>query len=225
MGFRAISFKFPAPYCEQAPVLKSRKFRGREPGKELSNQALEQRLSTQREFKKVSDTNMAAVLSRLEQAEARLAIMDLEAEYARAWDAGDAAGWAAVFTEDGVFDLAAVGAGPRLVHKGRQELVAFCTQVDAFYKGLHFMHLPRLQIEGDTAQGRVHFQWQGLFNTSAQYFGQRTVVGYYDVSYQRVHGRWLMKHRLEKAVSGQTTEHYDVYQQAALSSLSAAQPA
>jgi len=51
------------------------------------------------------------------------------------------------------------------------------------------------------------------------------VVGYYDVSYQRVHGRWLMKHRLEKAVSGQTTEHYDVYQQAALSSLSAAQPA
>lgn len=38
------------------------------------------------------------------------------------------------------------------------------------------------------------------------------VLGYYDVRYQRVQGRWLMKHRLEKAVSGVTTEHYDVYQ-------------
>lgn len=193
--------------------MKSWKFRGRESGKELSNQPLVHGFITAREFE-VSDINMAALQARLEQAEARLAIMDLEAEYARAWDAGDAAAWAAVFTEDGVFDLAAVGAGQRLVYTGHQELAAFCVQVDAFYKGLHFMHLPRLQIDGDTARGRVHFQWQGQFNASAQYFGQRTVAGYYDVTYQRVGGRWLMKHRLEKAVSGQTTEHYDVYQQA-----------
>ena len=164
----------------------------------------------------MSDTAIAALQQRLELAEARLEIMDLEAEYARAWDSGDAAGWAAVFTEDGVFDLAAVGQGSRLVHAGREELQAFCTQVDAFYKGLHFMHLPRLQIDGNTAQARVHFQWQGLFNASAQYFGQRTVLGYYDVRYQRVQGRWLMKHRLEKAVSGVTTEHYDVYQSVSL---------
>lgn len=160
-----------------------------------------------------SENSFEALSARLLQAEARLAIMDLEAEYARAWDAGDSRGWAGVFTEDGVFDLAAVGSGPRLVHTGRQELEAFCTQVDAFYKGLHFMHLPRLHIEGDTAHGRVHFQWQGLFNPSHKYFGQRTVAGYYDVQYRRVHGQWLMQHRLEKAVSGQTTEHYDVYQQ------------
>ncbi|WKL18113.1 nuclear transport factor 2 family protein [Comamonas testosteroni] len=164
----------------------------------------------------MSDTAIAALQQRLELAEARLEIMDLEAEYARAWDAGDAVGWAAVFTEDGVFDLAAVGQGPRLVHTGREELQAFCAQVDAFYKGLHFMHLLRLQIDGDTAQARVHFQWQGMFNASVQYFGQRTVLGYYDVRYQRVQGRWLVKHRLEKAVSGVTTEHYDVYQSGSL---------
>ena len=156
----------------------------------------------------MSDTSIAALEARLEQAEARLAIMDLEAEYARAWDAGDAAGWAAVFAEDGVFELAAVGSGQRLVYTGTQQLADFCTQIDAIYKGLHFMHLPRLRIDGDQAHGRVHFQWLGLFNASAQHFGQRTAAGYYDVRYKRVRGRWLMQHRLEKALSGQTSEHY-----------------
>jgi 3-phenylpropionate/cinnamic acid dioxygenase small subunit len=60
---------------------------------------------------------LAALEARLEEAEARLAIMDLEAEYARAWDAGDAEGWAAVFTEDGVFDMAGVG-NQLLAHTG-----------------------------------------------------------------------------------------------------------
>jgi 3-phenylpropionate/cinnamic acid dioxygenase small subunit len=60
---------------------------------------------------------LAALEARLEEAEARLAIMDLDAEYARAWDAGDAEGWAAVFTEDGVFDMAGVG-NQLLAHTG-----------------------------------------------------------------------------------------------------------
>ncbi len=156
--------------------------------------------------------------TRLTLAEARLAIMDLEAEYARSWDAGDGEGWAAVFTEDGVFDMAEVGHQARRVISGSQDLAAFCREVDAFYKGLHFMHLPRLNIDGDQAQARVHFQWIGLFNSSTRFSGQRQAAGYYDVSYQRVNGVWRMKYRLEKAISGQTSEHFDVYLDADLPS-------
>lgn len=149
--------------------------------------------------------------ARLAQVEARLAIMDLEAEYARSWDAGDAAAWAALFTADGVFDMAAVGQQTRMVYRGTDELMAFCQNVDAFYKGLHFMHLPRLQIDGDMAYGRLHFQWIGLYHPSSRYSGQRQAAGYYDVTYRREHGQWRMQHRLEKAITGQTSEQFDVY--------------
>jgi hypothetical protein len=46
---------------------------------------------------------------RLVEVEARLEIINLEAEYARSWDVGDANGWASVFTENGTFEMAPVG--------------------------------------------------------------------------------------------------------------------
>lgn len=159
----------------------------------------------------MNDNRLASLEARLAEAEARLAIMDLEAEYARSWDAGDADGWAAVFTEDGVFDMAGVGNQPRLVHTGTSELAAFCREIDAIYKGLHFMHLPRIKLAGDTAYGRVHFQWLGLFNPNGHFHGQRQAAGYYDVTYRRINGQWRMQHRMEKAITGQTTENFDVY--------------
>ena len=159
----------------------------------------------------MNDDKLASIEARLADAEARLAIMDLEAEYARSWDAGDGDGWAAVFTEDGVFDMAEVGSQVRRVVTGTAELAAFCQEVDSFYKGLHFMHLPRIKLSGDIACSRVHFQWIGLFSPNNRYNGQRQAAGYYDVTYRRIGGRWRMQHRLEKAISGQITDNYDVY--------------
>ena len=159
----------------------------------------------------MNDDILSSLEARLADAEARLAIIDLEAEYARSWDAGDADGWAAVFTEDGVFDMAAVGSQARLVHTGTSELATFCREVDSFYKGLHFMHLPQLKVAGDTAYGRLHFQWIGLFNPNSHFHGQRQAAGYYDVTYRRINGQWRIQHRMEKAITGQTTESFDVY--------------
>lgn len=159
----------------------------------------------------MNDDRLASLEARLADAEARLAIIDLEAEYARSWDAGDGAGWAAVFAADGVFDMAEVGGQARRIITGADELAAFCRDVDAFYKGLHFMHLPRLKLVGDTAYSRIHFQWIGLFNPNSRYSGQRHAAGYYDVTYRRINGQWRMQHRLEKAITGQTTDSYDVY--------------
>lgn len=154
---------------------------------------------------------LSGILARLEAAEARLAILDLEAEYARSWDAGDAEAWAGLFTPDGVFDMAGVGQQGRQVFTGHSELAGFCRNVDGFYKGLHFMHLPRLRIEGDIACGRVHFQWIGLYNQGLRYHGQRHVAGYYDVTYRRMAGQWRIQHRLEKAILGQINDSYDLY--------------
>lgn len=159
----------------------------------------------------MSNEVLASLEARLAETEARLAIIDLEAEYARSWDAGDDKGWAAVFTEDGVFDMAEVGGQARQVYTGTAELSAFCRDVDSFYKGLHFMHLPRLKMDGDTVYGRMHFQWIGLFAPHDRYSGQRHAAGYYDVIYRRVNGQWRIQHRLEKAITGQTTDSYDVY--------------
>lgn len=159
----------------------------------------------------MNDEKLAALEVRLAEVEARLAIMDLEAEYARSWDAGDGDGWAALFTSDGVFDLAPVGAQARQIITGSAKLSAFCRDIDAIYKGLHFMHLPRIQLTGDRAYSRLHFQWIGLFRSDANYNGQRSAAGYYDVTYHRVNGRWLIKHRLDKSVSAQTVENFDLY--------------
>lgn len=153
-----------------------------------------------------------ALEARLQLAEDRLALMELEAEYARSWDAADAAAWAGLFTEDGVFDMAGVGQQQRRIYQGTAQLAGFCQEVSAFYQGLHFMHLPRLQLQGDAAWARVHFQWTGVFQTGAHLHGQRTAQGYYDVTYLRGgDGQWRMLHRLEKAVTGSTQENFDVY--------------
>lgn len=158
---------------------------------------------------------MAATLEelerRLERAEARLEIMALEAEYARSWDSGDGAAWAAIFTDDGVFDMAAVGANPRAVMRGTEALAAFCRNVDGIYRGLHFLHLPWLEIGEGTARSRIHFQWIGLQHAGASHFGRREASGYYDVTYRRVDGAWKIAHRLEKAIAGTIAEHFEVY--------------
>ncbi len=159
--------------------------------------------------------NTQESLARLEQRvvelEARIAILDLEARYARTWDSGDGEGWASLYTDEGTFDMAAVGQQGRQVVTGRKQLEAFCREIDSIYRGLHFMHLPVIQIMGDTATSRLHFQWTGSYNQGARYFGVRRAEGYYDVSYLRKDGVWLIERRLEKATAGSISDNYDVY--------------
>lgn len=159
----------------------------------------------------MSDERVAQLEGRLAELEARLAIMDLEARYAMTWDGGDAEGWAGLFTEDGCFDMAAVGQQERQIFRGRQALAEFCRQVDSFYKGLHYMHLPQIQLRGETASARIHFQWTGMYAPSSRYRGERRAEGYYDVIYRKVDGCWLIENRLEKAIAGMIADGFDVY--------------
>lgn len=163
----------------------------------------------------MSAQRIAALEAQVAEMAARLEINDLEAEYACTWDAADAEGWAAVFVDDGVFEMARVGDQPLASHQGTVALTEFCRQVSTFYRGLHFMHLPRLRVQGDVAYGRLHFEWIGLFNPSDQYSGRRRSVGYYDVTYRRGVAGWRIAHRLEKQVASDISEGYDLYVDAA----------
>ena len=125
----------------------------------------------------------------------RLAILDLEGEYARAWDVADAEGWASVFTENGVFEMGAFsGRSPeRLV--GRASLAEFCRSINSSYSGLHLMHIPRLSIDGDCARGWIHFDFR------AHHSGEiLCVTGLYHATYERRSEGWRIRHRFEQAV-------------------------
>ncbi len=66
---------------------------------------------------------------RLRAIEDRLALLDLEASYAVAWDFGRAQAWAEVFTGDGSFEMLATANTPHLRVCGHAELRGFCVRI------------------------------------------------------------------------------------------------
>jgi 3-phenylpropionate/cinnamic acid dioxygenase small subunit len=75
-------------------------------------------------------------------------ILQLMYRYNLAIDTGDAAGWAATFTPDGVFDVAGQ------VRSGRDELIAFAASVHGLR---HTMANPVIDVTGDAASVRAYF--------------------------------------------------------------------
>jgi ketosteroid isomerase-like protein len=128
----------------------------------------------------------------------RLAILRLEADYARTWDCRDAAGWAALFTEDGAFELGGLGDDPSYRFEGRARLERFCAKVSGRQAGIHLLATPSLTLDGDTARGWVHFQY---FDRNHETGERRHVVGVYAVTYVRGDdGTWRMCLRREQPV-------------------------
>lgn len=151
---------------------------------------------------------MTSIEERLTALEDRLAILDLEGEYARSWDVGDSAGWADVFTPDGAFVLAPAGHIERQTFKGRQALFDFCEEINQYYRGLHFISLPRIQLGKEQARAQIHFQWQALFRPDSHHSGERHACGYYDVTYRKLDGLWRIEQRIENALAGKTIGQY-----------------
>jgi len=129
---------------------------------------------------------------RLLALEDRLAILDLEGAYARAFDSHDGAAWAALFTVDGVYQARGLAPGDAGHHRGRAALAEFCTH--APFDGLHLMHVPEVTIDGDTARARVHLVFVGTFHREGD--PTLSMAGFYDVRYARLDGRWYIRHRI-----------------------------
>lgn len=132
--------------------------------------------------------------------EDRLALIDLEAEYAVAWDLCDGARWAACFSEDGVFEMAASGEMQEASYQGTSALAEFCNTIKSQWSGIHFMHLPRLTLVGDMADATVFFEYKYITRMVEGYTKQGSVSGHYEVSYVRTPGGWKIKSRLEYGV-------------------------
>jgi uncharacterized protein (TIGR02246 family) len=115
----------------------------------------------------------------------RLAIRELVALYDRAIDDGDAAAWAACFTEDGVWDAGAVKV------EGRDALEAF--------RGARHA-CANFDVEGDGDEARLRCDNLMLRP------GDAGVTAFwaadYDDRVRRVDGRWLFASRRTRPVRG-----------------------
>lgn len=147
---------------------------------------------------------MSDIEDRLRLVEDRLEILDMEGRYAETWDFADSAGWAALFTADGVFEILAPNGDVDRRVTGTAELTAFCDTVNASYQGLHLIHAPRITIDGDSAAAHIQFTFEA-HHTHERGVDQTSVSGAYDVAYVRTQAGWRMKRRVERAMNRHST--------------------
>jgi ketosteroid isomerase-like protein len=158
----------------------------------------------------MADDETGALIERIDLLESRLAILDLEGSYSRTWDVGDAAGWSELFTEDGVFVVAAVGRKPEQRIVGRSSLEEMCRNFTAKITGLHLLHLPELTVEADRASSRLHFEFRSVRRDIPNYSQDTSMSGYYDTTYRREDNRWRIALRREVAVAVTRSEFHDI---------------
>lgn len=140
-----------------------------------------------------------------EEIAARLAIQQLEGEYARSWDTGDATAWTSVFTDDGIFEMVAVGDRPGIFVQGHKDLENFCREFTGSVQGLHLMHLPAIKVDGDSAESWMHFEFRSGVGEE-----QSSVMGVYLSSFKLTAQGWRMTHRREQAVARSKGGFYSI---------------
>jgi uncharacterized protein (TIGR02246 family) len=126
--------------------------------------------------------------------EDRLEIIELHARYNRAVDTGDAEGWAACFTADGVFDARSRYA------QGTAELVDFARfyhEQETYRGAVHWNN--NILAEGDGDEARVHVDF-ALIRGGADGV-QILSSGAYASVVRKVDGRWLFASRKSTVTS------------------------
>lgn len=142
-----------------------------------------------------------SIEQRLQSLEDQQSIAQLEAEYAVAWDLGTAEHWASLFTPDGVFVMPAAGAIAERRVQGREALERFCSEIKQRWTGLHYLHLPHVALDGDSARGTVFFEYKYVIRGGEAWTEQGTARGYYQVVYQRTEAGWRMRERIDRSVA------------------------
>lgn len=113
------------------------------------------------------------------------AIRDLCFEYCRAADEADGDAWAAVFTEDGEFEII----GDK-VYRGREELAEKCRSAREI---IHIGVDSKITIDGDTAKHEhkmIAFH-RNIPRDAMEFASTLTVTD----SYVKKSGKWLIKRR------------------------------
>tara|TARA_R110002072_G_scaffold62214_7_gene155945 strand:+ start:37200 stop:37748 length:549 start_codon:yes stop_codon:yes gene_type:complete len=130
----------------------------------------------------------------LQSLEDRLSLMQLEGAYSTYYDGGDGAGWASLFTEDGIYQTRQLkGQPPGNFVQGHQALAEFCNSNRL--KCIHFLNVPDIRLVGDDAFGRVNFKYRGHFTDDHGHIQATEVEGFYDVAYRRTEAGWRIRRR------------------------------
>lgn len=132
---------------------------------------------------------------RLQVAEDRLAILELEGVYGYAYDSCQGELWASLFTEDGIYQGRQLPGMPQQNFiQGRDNLARFCEEQPS--SGMHLMHIPHIRLDGDEATSRIHLQVRAMGIDSHNRGHLRDIYGYYDVAYSRTPTGWKIKRRI-----------------------------
>lgn len=141
----------------------------------------------------MSDLN--AIELRLKRLEDQLELFRLEGAYAYYYDRHEGQAWAALFTEDGVYQgRQRPGLGEPNFVQGRTNLARFC-ETDPV-SCVHMLHLPHFVIDGDTATSRILVQHRGQFVDEHGRATQTQSTGCYDVVYRRTGEGWRIRQRV-----------------------------
>jgi len=146
-------------------------------------------------------TQDSGIEGRLQLVEDRLALLELEGAYAKEFDSRSGDAWAALFTEDGVYRSRPhpdVPPGDLIVLRGRAELARFCHGFEL--SGIHRLGVPSLQVTGDDATGRVHFDSVATGVDGNGAVQLRALTGFYDVRYRRTVEGWRIAYRVTSAL-------------------------
>jgi hypothetical protein len=119
-------------------------------------------------------------------------IRQLLARYNFAIDLGDSFGWAACFTDDGVFECSGLPDGHPLGgrHAGAEALRSYATTHFAISKGRARHWNGSIQIDGDGDRATMRCYMLQLFTGSAT-----STTGIYRDRLRKIGGRWLFTER------------------------------
>lgn len=146
----------------------------------------------------------------MQQAADRVMIQDLLARYAWEVDHGDPAAWAALFTEDGVFEIPAV----KVKASGRDELARFAGDLQGAIPNVHHVQTNFvIDLDGDRARGKCELN-EFMARSEAVY---PNLQGWYEDDYVFRGGRWLIAHRRvftaepKSTVTGKVGEYFQPF--------------
>lgn len=150
----------------------------------------------------------------LQEAADRVMIQDLLGRYAFAidYETGDPGAWAALFTEDGRFEIPVM----KVVVEGRAQLAEFAAGLQRTIPGLHHVMTNLVvDLDGDRATGRCELN-EFLLRPEAIY---SNLQGWYEDEYVRRDRRWRFRVRKvlvtrdssRVTTSGRIGEHFKAY--------------
>ena len=150
----------------------------------------------------------------IQEAADRVMIQDLLGRYAFAidYDTHDAGAWAALFAEDGRFEIPVM----KVVVEGREALRDFAAGLHRTIPGLHHVMTNFvIDIDGDRATGKCELN-EFLLRPEAIY---NNLQGWYEDEYLRQTGGWLFQVRKvfvprdssRVTTGGRIGEHFEAY--------------